>query len=303
MTVKSDSTRTFMLDGHHLAAEPLTPGLYVTSTPIGNLADITVRALRTLAAADLVLCEDTRVTRKLTRNYGIATPLRAYHDHNAEKVRPDILRQLQAGAAIAQVSDAGTPLVSDPGHKLVRDAVAAGVPVTAVPGASAPLTALAVAGLPTDRVLFAGFPPVKAGQRRTFLEALGPIDATLVLFVSARKLGGVLAEIRSVLGDRRAVIARELTKLHEEVLRGRVSDMQAGLAARPALKGEVTLLLEGSQGGHPSGAGLLDSDIARALETASVRDVATDLAALHDLPRREVYRRALEIARSGADGE
>ena len=303
MTVNPSDSHTFILHGQTFSAESLAAGLYVTSTPIGNLADITVRALQVLGAADLILCEDTRVTRKLTRNYGIETPLRPYHDHNAEKVRPDIIARLSAGACIALVSDAGTPLISDPGFKLVRAAVEVGVHVTAIPGASAPLTALALAGLPSDKVLFAGFPPPKKGQRATFFNELRDVAATLVFFVSARKLEGVLSDIEVCLGDRPAVVARELTKFHEEVLRGRASELRRDIAARSSLKGEVTLLVAGRGEDEAADPAVLDAEIAAALEVSSVRDVAAELAAEHKLPRRQVYLRALEIARGETAGD
>ncbi len=297
MTVNPTDSHKFVIHGHVFSAESLAPGLYVTSTPIGNLADITIRALQVLGSADLILCEDTRVTAKLTRNYGIETPLRPYHDHNAEKVRPEVLGKLSAGASIALVSDAGTPLISDPGFKLVRDAVAGGLNVTAIPGASAPLAALALGGLPSDRVLFAGFPPAKKGQRTTFFTGLRDAAATLVFFVSARKLEGVLTDIEACLGDRPAVIARELTKMFEEVLRGSASQLRAEIASRASLKGEVTLLVAGRDETAAPGPEQLDTEIAAALATASVRDVASDLSVAHGLPRRQVYLRALEIAK------
>ena len=166
----------YLIEGQRLSAPPLAPGLYITATPIGNLADISLRALQTLAAADLIVCEDTRVSRKLLQKYGIETPVKSYHDHNAERVRPEIVTKLKAGAAIAQISDAGTPLVSDPGFKLVRDAAAEGLAVTAIPGPSAALAALAVAGLPSDRFLFAGFPPAKKGARGRYFQELATCD-------------------------------------------------------------------------------------------------------------------------------
>lgn len=299
MTASPHRPNTFLLEGHACPAPRLDPGLYVTSTPIGHLADVTLRALQVLAAADLILCEDTRVSRKLTQKYGIETPLRAYHDHNAESVRPGILSKLAAGAVIALVSDAGTPLVSDPGFKLVRAAVEQSIPVTSVPGASAPVAALALAGLPSDRFLFAGFPPPKKGQRETFFKSFLGLNATLVFFASARKLGSILAEIETVLGDRQAVIARELTKLHEEVLRGDLSELRAALAARPALKGEVTLLISGAQDEDQPDGDSLDRIIEQALQTDSVRDVASALAQALNLPRRQIYLRALELSKSG----
>ena len=195
-------------------------GLHLVATPIGNLRDITLRALEVLAAADVIACEDTRVTRKLLDHYGIATPLTPYHDHNAAEARPKLLARLAAGAAVALVSDAGTPLVSDPGFKLVRAAREAGHAVTALPGASAVLAALAVAALPTDRFFFEGFLPPKEGQRRARIADLARIPATLVLFETGPRLAASLADLAAGLGPREAAICRELTKLHEEVRRG-----------------------------------------------------------------------------------
>lgn len=301
MKAQSHNEKEFLLQGHRFQAPALDSGLYVTSTPIGNLGDITVRALQVLAAADLVLCEDTRVTRRLIQHYSIETPLRPYHEHNAPKVRPAVLKRLQSGAAIALVSDAGTPLVSDPGYRLVREAMALGITVTAVPGASAPLAALAAAGLPSDRVLFAGFLPDRQAQRRRVVEELRDAAATLVFFVAARKLVPVLADLEDVLGDREAVVARELTKLHEEFLRGGVSDLRRTVAARGALKGEVTLLVAGARSGDAAAVDdeALDAEIVDALRGASVRDVAAQVAQAHGLPRRRVYQRALELSRAG----
>ena len=285
----------FYIDGHACTAPALAPGLYVTSTPIGNLADVTLRALQVLSAADLVFCEDTRVTRKLTRKYGIEAILRPYHDHNAEKVRPEIVNKLLSGASVALVSDAGTPLVSDPGFKLVRAACENGVSVVAVPGPSAPLAALAVSGLPSDRFLFAGFPPARSGQRRNFLEGLRETTATLVLFCAARSLGAVLEDVEAVLGDRPAVMARELTKLHEEVLRGPIGELRRLIEGR-ALKGEVTLLVGGHEAAGAPDQDRLDAEIEERLRDASVKDVAAELAKAYDLPRRQVYERALELS-------
>lgn len=300
MTVKPPKKAAFYIDGHACSVPTLAPGLYVTSTPIGNLADITLRALQVLAAADLVLCEDTRVTRKLTQKYGIEAILRPYHDHNAEKVRPDIVNKLLSGSSVALVSDAGTPLVSDPGFKLVREATAQDIVVTAIPGASAPMAALAIAGLPSDRILFAGFPPPKKGQRQAFFQDFHDVPATLVFFASARAIAAVLADIEETLGDRPAVIARELTKLYEEVLRGDVSELREIVKTR-TLKGEVTLLVAGPPGTQEMDAGLIDLEITRLLRSKSVRDVAAELAKAHNVPRRQVYLRALEIARSQPD--
>src|SRR5499427_4131194 len=219
LALRDRAARHYVLHGHATVAPPLPAGLYLVATPIGNLRDITVRALEVLAAADLIACEDTRVTRKLLDRYGIATPLTPYHEHNAAEVRPKLIARLADGAAMALVSDAGTPLVSDPGYKLVREARTAGASVTALPGASAALAALTLSGLPTDRFLFEGFLPAKEGARRARINELKRIPATLVLFESGARLAAALADLAAELGPRQAAICRELTKLYEEVRR------------------------------------------------------------------------------------
>ncbi len=289
--------QSFTAFGLRAEAQPLPPGLHVVATPIGNLGDISFRALATLAAADAVLAEDTRVTKTLLAHYGITTPLIAYHEHNAAVVRPHLLARLGAGAALALVSDAGTPLVSDPGFRLVADALAADIAVTSVPGASAVLAALVVAGLPTDRFFFEGFLPPKGAARRTRIAALAPIPGTLVFFESPHRVAETLADLAAVLGPRPAALARELTKHFETVRRGTLPDLAARLAAEPRPKGEIVLLV-----GPPSAdeaavsAETLDAKLAQALETLSVKDAAATVAAETGQPRRKVYARALELA-------
>jgi 16S rRNA (cytidine1402-2'-O)-methyltransferase len=270
------------------------PGLYVVATPIGNLEDITVRALRVLATADLVLCEDTRVTGKLLHHVGTrATALLPYHEHNAARVRPQVLARLEAGAVVALVSDAGTPLVSDPGYKLVREAAGLGIPVVPVPGASAMLAALCAAGLPTDRFLFQGFLPAKPGARRRALEEVAIVPATLVLFESAQRLATMLAEAAEVLGGRDAAVARELTKLHEEVRRDRLDRLADHYAAAGAPRGEVVVVI------GPPGDAVAPSDevveaaLREALQTEKPRAAAARVAAATGLPANELYRRVL----------
>ena len=223
--------RRYFLSGQTVEVARLPPGLHIVATPIGNLSDITLRALAALAGADLIACEDTRVTRKLLDRYGITTPLTPYHDHNAATARPKLLRRLAEGAAVALVSDAGTPLISDPGFKLVRAAHEAGNAVSTLPGASAPLAALAVAGLPTDEFFFAGFLPPKQAARRARIAELARIPATLVLFETGPRLATTLADLAAGLGDREAALCRELTKLHEEVRRGSLVSLAQGCAA------------------------------------------------------------------------
>ena len=224
----------------------IQPGLYLVATPIGNLRDITLRALDVLSAADRIACEDSRVTRKLLAAYNLARPLVSYHEHNAESVRPRLIQALQNGQSVALVSDAGTPLISDPGFKLVRAAHEAGLPVTSIPGPSAALAALTLSGLPSDRFLFAGFLPAKSGARRKVLAELSAVPATLVLFESSRRLAATLAAMTDVFGDRPAVLTRELTKRFEEVRRGTLGELAAQIAAEGPPKGEATLVVAGA---------------------------------------------------------
>src|SRR5271168_2759735 len=221
-----------------LAPSALTPGLYVTATPIGHARDVTLRALDVLKGCDVIAAEDTRVTSKLLAIYGIAKPLVAYNDHNAARERPRLLARLKAGQCVALVSDAGTPLVSDPGFKLVREAIAEDLHVEAIPGASALLTALVLAGLPSDRFLFAGFMPTRSGERRNVLAELKSIPASLVFFESPNRLRESLADMSDVLGARMAAVGRELTKLHEDVRRGMLSTLAASYADEDAPRGE-----------------------------------------------------------------
>ncbi len=289
-------TATYTAFGLSAEAEPIAPGLHVVATPIGNLRDISFRALATLAAADVVLAEDTRVTKVLLAHFGITTPLTAYHEHNANAMRPQLLARLQAGGALALVSDAGTPLVSDPGFKLVADALAAGISVTSVPGASAILAALVVAGLPTDRFFFEGFLPVKTGQRRHRIAELAAIPGTLVFFESPRRLADTLQDLADVLGERDAAIARELTKYYETVRRGTLAGLASELAQEPTPKGEIVLLVAPPQSGAvAAGAANLDAELEVALQSFSVKDAADVVSAQTGLPRRQVYARALQL--------
>jgi 16S rRNA (cytidine1402-2'-O)-methyltransferase len=293
--------KTYTLYGRAIEAGPIPSGLYVVATPIGNLEDVTLRALRTLAASDLVACEDTRVTRKLLDRYGIFTPLTPYHEHNASAARPKILRHLDAGAAVALVSDAGTPLVSDPGFKLVRAVQEAGHPVVVVPGASATLAAIAVAGLPTDRFFFEGFLPSKQAARRSRIAALAEIPATLVLFETGPRIASTLADLADGLGDREAAICRELTKLHEEVRRGTLSALADNYAGNAETRGEFVLVIA-PPGDVPVAAGEVDALLRAAMRTASLKDAVASVAAATGQPRRTVYRRALEMAEDEGDG-
>ena len=287
--------------GERIGGSP-APGLHLVATPIGNLGDITQRALELLRTADLIVCEDTRVTAKLLARYGIATRMLPYHEHNAERMRPELLQRLAEGRAIALVSDAGTPLVSDPGYKLVREAIAAGREVTALPGASASLTALLLSGLPPDRFFFAGFLPAKSGERRRDLAGLAAIPATLIFYASANRLAESLADMRAALGDRPAAVARELTKLHEEVRRGGLGALADHYAKAGPPKGEIVIVV-----GPPLAetAAVSEADLDRALKQAlahmSLKDAAAAVAAATGRPRREIYARALALAGDDQD--
>lgn len=280
-------------------------GLHVVATPIGNLGDISVRALQTLEGADVIAAEDTRVTAKLLRHFDITTPQTPYHEHNAERVRPALIKRLKQGDIVALVSDAGTPLISDPGYRLVRDAVGEGIKVTTVPGASATLSALVVSGLPTDRFLFAGFLPNKSGARRAALDDLSRVKATLVFFEAGGRLAGSLRDMVGVLGNREAAVARELTKLHEDVRRGNLEDLAAQYEESAAPKGELVIVVGPPAADAAPDDAALDIAIRKAMDTMSVRDAAAAVAGAHGVPRRRVYARALEIAGEdhGADDE
>jgi 16S rRNA (cytidine1402-2'-O)-methyltransferase len=271
----------------------LGAGLYITATPIGHARDVSLRALEVLAGVDLIACEDTRVTAKLLAIHGISRPLTAYNDHNAARERPRLLGKLRQGARIALVSDAGTPLVSDPGFKLVRAAIEENIAVHAVPGASAVLTGLMLSGLPSDRFLFAGFLPSRAGERDSILHELKGLRATLIFFESAQRLGETLHAMAAILGPRPAAMTREMTKLHEEVRRGTLDELAAHYAKAETPKGEVTLLV-----GPPHQAetdfAAIDAALDAALPFMPLKAAADMIAALLDMPRKEIYAHGLE---------
>ena len=272
---------------------PLAPGLYVVATPIGNLRDITLRALDVLAAADLVLAEDTRVAGKLLSAYGLSAKLERYDEHGAERTRPRAMAALAEGKRVALISDAGTPLVSDPGYRIVREAAAEGIAVFPIPGPSALLAGLSAAGLPTDRFLFAGFPPPKSAARRTFLEELAPLRATLVFFEGGSRLAASLADMATVFGPREAVVCRELTKLYETLYRGPLTT----LAADPRLqapKGEIVILVGPGHEAEAT-AGDIDTALVDALKRLRPAEAAAEVAKALGLSRREVYQRAMAM--------
>ena len=277
-------------------------GLWLVATPIGNLDDVSQRALTVLATVDRVACEDTRRTGRLLARHGIQARLVSYHEHNAARVRPALIRMLEEGGSLALVADAGTPLISDPGYKLVRAALDAGIRVSGCPGPSAPLLALILSGLPTDRFYFGGFLPSRAGPRRKALAALESLDATLVFFESPRRLTASLADMAETLGPRPAAVARELTKLHEELRRGTLDRLATHYDSAGAPKGEVVVVVGGGRGeaGRPT---LTDKEIDLRLDsllaTGTVRDAAATVSAETGLPRRQLYARALARARAG----
>jgi 16S rRNA (cytidine1402-2'-O)-methyltransferase len=286
-------------------AEPLAPGLHVVATPIGNLKDISFRALATLAAADAVIAEDTRVTKTLLAHYGITTPLVTYHEHNAAEMRPKIMARLARGEALALVSDAGTPLVSDPGYKLVEGALEQGVTVTTAPGPSAVLTALVVSGLPTDRFFFEGFLPPKSAARRARFQDLATIPGTLVFFESPRRVADMLGDAALVLGNRPAAVARELTKFYENVRRGHLPELAAQYAGEEPPRGEIVVLigppLAGAQQAE-TGEGL-DERLAALLDQVSLKEAVARVTAETGLKRRDIYARALALTGKGHDVE
>lgn len=295
--------RVFHIAGTLHAAPRLTAGLYLVATPIGNLGDITLRALQTLAAADLIACEDTRVSRKLMDHYGIETALTPYHEHNAAVARPKLLARIADGAAVALISDAGTPLISDPGFKLVREAREAGLHVTALPGASSVLTALVASGLPTDRFLFEGFLPAKATQRRARIAELARIPASIVLFEGGSRIGDSLADLAEAFGQREAAVCRELTKLHEEVRRDALTALAAHYAGDAETRGEFVIVIAPPDSETQPQANDVDALIRAALQRVSVKDAVGEIVAATGLPRRDVYQRALELAKERDDGD
>ncbi len=273
--------------------------LYVVATPIGNLEDVTLRALRVLREVDLIAAEDTRRTRVLLARYGIDRPLVSYHDAVERQRAPDLVARLRAGASVALVSDAGTPGIADPGYHLVRGAVAAAIPVVPIPGPSVVAALVSVAGLPVERFVFEGFPPHRASARAGRLRALAGERRTLVFLEAGRRLVSFLATAEQVLGDREAVVGRELTKLHEEVARGRLSALRARFGDGPPVRGEATVLIAGAPeaaGGSAPAPGAVDAAIRDALAAGrGVREISATLAATLGRPRREIYQRALAL--------
>ncbi len=295
MSVSPDTTRTFAVAGHQLLAPELAPGLYIVSTPIGNLRDITLRALETLAAADLVLCEDTRMSARLLDHYAIRAQRKPLHEHNEKAKIGEIMSLLAEGKAIALISDAGTPLLSDPGYPLVRAVREEGIEVFAIPGASALLAALATAGLPTDRFTFAGFLPSKSAARKKALSELRSRTETLVFYESPKRLATSLSAMAETLGpERQAAVAMELTKKFERMLTGSLFELAGRLEAEPQ-RGEAVILVAGADETAQIDPDAWQAELADELRSKSLRDAVDEVAQRHGLRRRQVYEHALTL--------
>lgn len=292
----------FLFRGERFEAKPVQPGLHLVATPIGNLGDITIRALDTLASANLVLAEDTRVTKGLLTHFGIATPLQAYHEHNAAREEAQLIARLKAGETLALVTDAGTPLVSDPGQMLARAAIAAGVPVTTEPGASSVLAALVLAGLPAERFAFEGFLPAKQGERRRRIREIAALPMTQVLFEAPHRLVETLEDLATLLGAREAAVAREITKKFETVRRGSLPALAMAYASEAAPKGEIVIVIAPPAPEAPPEGDAIDAALRKALETHTQRDAVEIVAGELGLKRREVYARALRLSETKQEG-
>lgn len=295
MTQQASGNASFFIGQSTFPAPPLEPALYLVATPIGNLADITIRALQVLAAADIVACEDTRVTRVLLERYGIRRRTSAYHEHNADKAGPKLIAELEAGRSVALASDAGTPLVSDPGHRLVEAAIGAGIKVVPIPGASAVLAALAVSGLPSDAFFFAGFLAVKEGQRRTRLEELKAVPGTLVFFESPRRLAATLGAMQETLGDREAAVCRELTKTFEEARRGTLAELAAHYEEADTPKGEIVICVGPPGEAEPASAEDTDRLLLSLAAEMGASRAAGEAARMTGTKKADLYRRLMEL--------
>ena len=273
----------------------LDPGLYLVATPIGNAQDLSQRAIAVLSAADVVACEDSRVSGRLFAMHNIDAKLTTYHDHNAHQRRPQLIKRMKDGESVALVSDAGTPAIADPGYKLARAAIEAGITVTAVPGANAALTALILSGLPTDRFLFEGYLPSRSNARRKVLAQLAAVPATLIFQESNKRLAASLADMADVLGNRGAAVGRELTKMYEEMRRAPLADLAAAYEDEGPPKGEIVVVVAGPGAGPEIDAAALDEMIIEALGDLSVRDAAEKIAAETGLARKQIYSRALDL--------
>ncbi len=298
---EKNNKRSFVVAGQDVAAPAIAPGLYLVATPIGNLGDIGLRALGALAAADVIACEDTRISRRLVEHYGIATPLTSYHEHNATEARPKLLARLGAGEAVALISDAGSPLISDPGYRLAREASVAGHAVTAIPGASSVLAALSLSGLPTDRFFFDGFLPPKEAARQKRIAELARIPSTLILFETGPRIAAALTDLAQSLGAREAAVCRELTKLHEEVRRAPLDTLARDYTDGAETRGEFVIVIAPPTE-QAANAEDVDALLRRALTRTSVKDAVSEVASATGASRRDVYQRALDLTKEDEDG-
>ena len=293
--------RSFVIGQTVHQARPLVPALYLVATPIGNLSDVTLRALETLAAADIVACEDTRVSRILLSRYGISRRMSAYHEHNAAQAGPKLVEAVMAGKSVALVSDAGTPLISDPGYRLVEEVVEAGGTVVPIPGPSALLAALTASGLPSDTFLFAGFLPVKSGRKQARLVELAAVPATLIFYESPRRVAETLATMHDVLGDRPAAVCRELTKTFEEVRRGSLAELAESYAQQDTPKGEIVVCV-----GPPLAQETTEADIDALLLSLAAEmgasKAAAEAARMTGGRKADLYRRLMEMKDDGREG-
>ncbi len=294
------SAKTYHIGPASFDAPSLASALYLVATPIGNLGDVTIRALQTLAGCDVIYCEDTRVTGVLLQRYGIRNAMKNYHEHNAAKARPEIIALLQSGKSVALASDAGTPLISDPGYKLVEACAAEGLLVTAIPGASAVLTGLQLSALPTDRFSFLGFLPEKKSQRVKFLEDINNHSMTVIVYESPYRVLDALSDMADVLGTRRTAVTRELTKLHEEVLRGTAQDIRDKLSARAAIKGEFVIVVAPAPQDHViADDATIEMAISEALATLPASKAASQVAKALGLAKDDMYARILKRKSDG----
>ncbi len=290
------SSPEFVIEGHKIPVKPVEPGLHITATPIGNLADITLRALNTLAAVDLVLCEDTRITSRLLQRYQITTPMKPYHDHNGAKVRPKIVQDIKAGKAIALVSDAGTPLISDPGFKLVHELRTENLPVHMSPGVSAPIMTLALCSFPSDRFQFCGFLPPKSAARSTVLSQTAEYQGVSLFFESAKRIEKCLVDAAKVIPDAQIAIGRELTKRFEEIINGTPEQLLSEITERGGIKGEITLAV------WPGVARSVDIDdervetaLKQSVQSMSAAKAALEVARMFGLQKRQLYDKAVAL--------
>ncbi len=295
---KTTQNTVYMLNGQEISSAKAISGLHLVATPVGNLADITLRALSVLAGCDCIYCEDTRISRRLLQHFSISTPLKTYHDHNGAKIRPEIIEAVKAGKAVALISDAGTPLISDPGYKLVAELRQLDLPVHMAPGVSAPIIALALSGLPGDRFQFCGFLPHKNAARNQALQMACNYPGTSIFFESAKRIMASLKALENIDSECEVAIGRELTKKFEEIISGNPSQLVSQLSQRQSIKGEITLVI------RPAGKetkavdeAMIDAALGEALQSKSAAKAALSVANEFGLKKRDLYAKAVTLAK------